>query len=169
MKSPTFVKQGFLRLFWWEEPGPFLWNYCNITSYAWVLTFLLRSRVSNAYVTQQVSYVPFWWAIMPFSHFLALVIKCACARPWQLSGYNQQPHADLLTMYGFAVSAITTVLIVSLPLLCPDHHSTMQVYKNCTVKPPNKYTTGHLSLVERLSSSRRFCLKPIGNFLKRHT
>ena len=38
-----------------------------------------------------------------------------------------------------------------------------------TVKPPNRGhsgDTGHLSLVERLSSSRRFCFKPIRNCLK---
>ena len=43
--------------------------------------------------------------------------------------------------------------------------------QHTTVKPPNRGTlrTGHLSLVERLSSSRRFCFKPIRNSLKTNT
>ena len=43
---------------------------------------------------------------------------------------------------------------------------------SCTVKPPNRGHFGdgpfvHLSLVERLSSSRRFCFKSIRNYLNK--
>jgi len=62
MKSPTFV--NFKVYFRERNPitGPFLRNYCDITSYALVFNiwsvsenFLLWSRVPLAYVTQQVS------------------------------------------------------------------------------------------------------------------
>ena len=62
MKSPTFV--DFKVYFCERNPitGPFLRNYCDITSYALVFNiwsvsenFLLWSRVPLAYVTQQVS------------------------------------------------------------------------------------------------------------------
>ena len=35
-----------------------------------------------------------------------------------------------------------------------------------TFEQRTQWGRGHLSLVERLSSSQRFCFKPIGNFLK---
>ena len=44
----------------------------------------------------------------------------------------------------------------------------LQFFLVYTVKPLNRghFGTGHLSLVERLSSSRRFCFKLIRNCLK---
>ena len=38
--------------------------------------------------------------------------------------------------------------------------------KQTTVKLLNKVNIGYLSLVEGLSSSRSFCSKPIGSFVK---
>ena len=66
MKSPTFVKQGLLGLFWREESinralfAKLLWHHklCmhfNILERLISENFLLQSRVSHAYVTQRVS------------------------------------------------------------------------------------------------------------------
>ena len=66
MKSPTFVKQGILGLFWWEESNnralfAKLLRHCKLCTSFNILecliseNFLLRSRVSHAYVTQRVS------------------------------------------------------------------------------------------------------------------
>ena len=66
MKSPTFMKQGLLGLFWWEESNnralfaKLLWHHKLCTSFnilecLFSENFLLQSRVSHVYVTQRVS------------------------------------------------------------------------------------------------------------------
>ena len=57
-------------------------------------------------------------------------------------------------------SMVHVISMLSIPCTVYIQHT--------TVKPPNRghLGTGHLSLVERLSSSQRFCFKPIRNSLK---
>ena len=66
MKSPTFVKQHLFGLFWWEESNNRtffvkllrhhkLCTSFNILERLISENFLLRSRISHAYVTQRVS------------------------------------------------------------------------------------------------------------------
>ena len=128
MKSPTFVKQGLLGLFWREESSNWalfvkllrhrkLCIHFNILERLISENFLLRSRVSHAYATQWVSS----HSDERTSSFTELCTfenrALWCALRCVLRGCVVNLNGFAVSSHGYNPNSVNCIL-VTLPLLC---------------------------------------------------